>query len=144
MKLLLDNQKIAEEFFENTRLLGIMTPLKDYRFCWILNQQLGMDFRVNHEIEIQLTRKKRNYFFRVYEYAESLSALQHYIYNNQYEGEYLLPEFRHFDFIWLMKGVEAPQGLLMQKTDRLRQLEVVQMVAELTPDMIRHKEHLVF
>lgn len=144
MKLLLDNEKIAEEFFENCRLLGIIAPLKDYRFCWIINRQLGMDFRVNHEIEIQLTRKKRNYFFRVYEYGESFSALQHYLYNNQYEGEYLLPEFRHFDFIWLMKGAEAPQDLLMQKADRLRQLEAVQMVAELTPDMIRHKEHLVF
>ena len=66
MKLLLDNQKLAEGFFEDSRLLGVMAPIQDYQFCWHLNNLLGMDFRLNNEIEIQLTKKKRNYFFPVY------------------------------------------------------------------------------
>src|ERR1700741_3049245 len=94
-KLSLNNHELAEEFFEDTRLLGIIAPVKDYQFCWHLNNTLGMDFRVNPDIEIQLKRKKRDYFFMVFEYGNSTGTLTHFIYNNQFDGEYLLPEFRH-------------------------------------------------
>ena len=97
-KLLLNTHDLTHEFFEDTRLLGIMAPVKDYQFCWNLNSSMGMDFRINNDIEIQLSKKKRNYFFAVYEYCEPTGSLGHYIYNNQFDGEYLLPEFRHLDF----------------------------------------------
>ena len=60
MKLILDNKNLTEEFFEDTRLLGIIASIKDYQLCWHLNSLMGMDFRINNDIEIQLTKKKRN------------------------------------------------------------------------------------
>ncbi|HRI22985.1 MAG TPA: hypothetical protein PLA68_18630 [Panacibacter sp.] len=59
MKLKIDNESIAQEFFGDSLILGIVAPVKDYQFCWQLNQVLGFDFRINHDFEIQLTRKKR-------------------------------------------------------------------------------------
>lgn len=144
MKLQLDNQQLAEEFFEDTRLLGIMAPIKDYQFCWHLNSMLGMDLRMNNEIEIQLTKKKRNYFFGVYEFNEPTRTLSHYIYNNQYDGEYLLAEFRHLDFLWLMKGDLLEENELQQKINSLRNIKTVQLVVELTHEKIRNKEHMIF
>lgn len=144
MKLALDNKDLTDGFFEDTRLLGIMAPIKDYQFCWRLNAIAGMDFRVNNEIEIQLKRKNRNYFFSVYEYREPAGSLEHYIYNNQFDGEYLLPEFRHLDFLWLMKGDLVADELLRQKTETIRSIASVQLVTELTHEKIRNKEHLVF
>ena len=66
MKLILDPKGLTDGFFEETRLLGIMAPIKDYQFCWQVNNLLGVDFRINNDIEIQLTKKKRNYFFLQY------------------------------------------------------------------------------
>ena len=63
MKLKIDNEEIARDFFEHSLLLGIVAPIKDYQFSWRLNQLLGLDFRVNNEIEIQLNKKQRKYFF---------------------------------------------------------------------------------
>ena len=63
-KLLLNTHDLTNEFFEDTRLLGIMAPIKDYQFCWQLNSSMGLDFRINNDIEIQLNKKKRSYFFR--------------------------------------------------------------------------------
>ena len=71
-KLLLNTHDLTHEFFEDTRLLGIMAPVKDYQFCWNLNSSMGMDFRINNDIEIQLSKKKRNYFFAVYEYCVTI------------------------------------------------------------------------
>lgn len=143
-KLILDTKDLTDDFFEEARLLGIMAPVKDYQFCWHLNTLLGMDFRINHDIEIQLTKKKRNYFFSVYEYREPASSLEHYLYNNQFDGEYLLPEFKHLDFLWLMKGDVVTMEMLQQTTESLRSIGGVQLVVELTNEKIKNKEHLVF
>jgi hypothetical protein len=144
MKLLLDSKCLTDGFFEETRLLGIMAPIKDYQFCWQVNSLLGVDFRINNEIEIQLTKKQRNYFFAVYEYAEDRTSLVHYLYNNQFDGEYLLPEFKHLDFLWLLKGDAVTEASLQQLIDSIRSIKGVQLVLELTNEKIRNKEHLVF
>lgn len=144
MKLILDTQDITDGFFDDTRLLGIMAPMKDYQFCWQLNNMLDMDFRVNNEIEIQLKKKNRNYFFSLFEYHEPTNALEHYIYNNQFDGEYLLPEFKHLDFLWLMKGDLVTDEMLNQQMESIRSINTVQLVLELTNEKIKNKEHLVF
>ena len=73
MKMVLDTKDMMDGFFEETKLLGIMASVKDYQFCWQLNHLLGIDFRINHELEIQLQKKNRHYFFAVYEYAEQIA-----------------------------------------------------------------------
>jgi hypothetical protein len=143
-KLILDNKELTEEFFDDSRLLGIMAPVKDYQFCWLLNNTLGLDFRVNNDIEIKLIKKKRDYFFSVYEFAEPARFLSHYVYNNQFDGEYLLPEFKHLDFLWLMKGDEVSDEALQQNIQAIRTINGVQLVAELSIDQIKNKENLVF
>jgi hypothetical protein len=143
-KLLLDNEELTNGFFDDARLLGIVAPIKDYQFCWHLNKMQGMDLRINPDICIQLQKKKRSYFFAVYEFAEPTGSLYHYIYNNQFDGEYLLPEFRHVDFLWLMKGDIVPDKMIQQKIEMIRTINGVQLVIEMTNEQIENKENLVF
>jgi len=143
-KLILDNVELTHEFFEDTRLLGIMAPIKDYQFAWQLNHLMEVDFRINNDIEIQLTRKKRNYFFAVYDFHEKTASLSHYLYNNQFDGEYLLPEFKHLDFLWLMKGDAVEDKMLQDYISAIKTVTGVQLVTELTNEKIKNKEHLIF
>jgi hypothetical protein len=143
-KLTLDNRELTEMFFEDTRVLGIMAPVRDYQFCWQLNSATGLDFRVNHELEIKVIRKKRDYFFTIYEYNEPTRFLSHYVYNNQFDGEYLLPEFKHLDFLWLMKGDEVCDESLQETVQTIRSIQQVQLVTELAVNKITNKENLVF
>jgi hypothetical protein len=141
MKLKLDLDELAQDFFEDSRLLGIVAPMKDYRFSWLLNHILRFDFRVKNDIEIQLTKKGRQYFFAVYEYREPNGSLCHYLYNNQFDGEYLLPEFRHLDFLWLMKGDLPSEELLTEITTSLKSITGVQLVMELTNEIYSYPEN---
>ena len=143
-KLVLDTKELTGEFFSDTRLLGVMAPVKDYQFCWHLNKNIGLDFRSNNDIEIKLLKKKRWYFFGVYQYFEPTRFLSHYVYNNQFYGEYLLPEFKHLDFLWLMKGDEVSDDSLQETIQTIRSINSVQLVVELTNEKIKNKEHLVF
>ena len=143
MKLKIDNEALAEEFFEDASLLGIVAPIKDYQFSWQLNQLLGLDFRVNNDIEIQLTKKQRKYFFSIYEYALPAISLTHYLYNNENDGEYLLPEFKHLDFLWLIKGEEMTNDELTALQQSIKYLPGVQLVNEMTHEKIKNKQHLI-
>ena len=143
-KLVLDNREITEMFFEDSRVLGIVAPVKDYQFCWQINSSTGLDFRLNTELEIRLRRKNRDYFFALYEFNEPHKFLSHYIYRNQFDGEYLLPEFKHLDFLWLMKGDEVCDESMRETIQTIRGIPQVQLVAELATDKINNKENMVF
>ncbi|MEJ7588274.1 MAG: IPExxxVDY family protein [Ferruginibacter sp.] len=144
MKLKIDNETLAEEFFECTRLLGIVAPVKDYQFTWHINQCLGYGFRRNNSLEIQLRKKERNYFFPIYEFLVPGCCMGHYLYNNQDDGEYLLPEFKHLDFLWLTKGEEMQTEELFILQQSIKGLPAVQLVNEMTNEKIKNKQHLIF
>jgi len=144
IKYRLNTDELTDDFFDETRLFGIIAPIRNYQFCWHLNNVTGYDFRLNPEIEIQLKKKERNYFFSIYEYAEPASSLVHYIYHNHFDGEYLLPEFRHMDFLWLMKGNIYDEERCNWIIQTIRQINGVQMVAELTNEKIKNKGNMIF
>ena len=144
MKLKLDMEEMAEAFFEDTRLLGIVAPVKDYQFCWQLNKLFHFNFRLNNSIEIQLTKKLISFSFPIFEYGEPNNSLVHYLYNNKHNGEYLLPQFKHNDFLWLMKGDAVDDHKFENISKQIKQINAVQMVAELTHEKLLHKGNLMF
>lgn len=142
-KLVLDTTALTELFFDEACLLGIMAPIRDYQFVWHLNAHLGMDFRIN-DLEIALIRKKRQYYFKVYEFRRPESMLEHYLYVNQFDGEYLLPEFKHLDYLWLMKGDEIDPTWLEETMQAIRGSHAVQLVAKLSIEQVKNRENLLF
>lgn len=143
-KLRLNIEELNEDFFDDTRLLGITAPVKNYQFCLQLNNLLGYQFRLNPGLEIHLRRKERSYYFSIYESKEPNSFLVHYLYHNQFDGEYLLPEFKHMDFLWLMKGDLVDDTRCNWIKQSVKNLAGVQLVAELTNEQIRNKGNMVF
>ncbi|MEP6845820.1 MAG: IPExxxVDY family protein [Panacibacter sp.] len=144
MKLKLNIDELTDDFFEDTRLLGITATTKSYRFCWTINNMVGFNFRLNPEIEIHLQKKGRQYFFPVYQFTVANTDLSHYIYHNQYDGEYLLPEFKHMDFLWLVKGDCFPDEDCQNLIQSVKKINGVQLIAELTNEHIKNKGNLVF
>ena len=144
MKLKIDNELLADEFFEDAHLFGIVASIKNYQFAWQVNQQLGCSFRLNSELEIELRKKTRNYFFSIYEYPIPQTTNAYYIYHNQNSGEYLLPEFKHLDFIWMIKGEDFSLKELESLQKTIKMMPSVQFVVELDQEKIKNKQHLIF
>ena len=143
-KLKLNTEGIEEDFFSGTHLLGIMSVIKNYRFIWQVNTNTGFDFRLNADAEIQLKRKNRNYFFSIYQFYQTECELEHFIYFNQFQGEYLLNEFKHLDFLWLMRGNSITEEDLINIQTKLKTIKDVQLIAELTHEKIKNKGNLIF
>jgi hypothetical protein len=66
------------------------------------------------------------------------------LYKNHHDGEYLLPEFKHLDFLWLLKDDFVSDESLQHLVQSIRTVNGVQLVIELTNEKIKNKEHLVF
>ncbi|MBP9213306.1 MAG: IPExxxVDY family protein [Chitinophagaceae bacterium] len=143
-KLKLDVDVLNEDFFDDTRLLGIIAPIKNYQLCWLFNTLLGFNFKLNADLEIHLRKKNRNYFFNIYESKEPNSFLSHFLYHNQFDGEYLLPEFKHMDYLWLMKGDSVEDIKCNWIKDSIKSINGVQLVTELTHEQIKTKGNIVF
>ena len=142
--LKLDWEPVQEDFYTETRLLGIIAPIRNYYLCWLLNTFLDYNFKLSPECEIQLNKKGRNYYFPVYESREPGTPLVHYLYHNHYDGEFLLPEFKHIDYIWLIKGwAEDDKNPDLIKY-ALKRIKEVQLVFDLSTDQIKNKNQLIF
>lgn len=142
-KLILNTALVTQNFFDDTNLLGVVLPISDYQFCWHINKLLYYDFRNNNNREIHLVKNKRNYYFSIYQFNIPNTELTHYIYNNKYDGEYLLPEFKHLDFLWLTKGETMSSTHIQQIVQSIKLVPQVQLVTILTNEKIKHKEYLV-
>jgi len=145
LKFKIDNDAVLNDFFdENTRLLGIVAPIPDYRFCWHLNTNLGFGFRINNDLEVKLIKKGREYYFQIYDCHEKGDTLNHYIYNNQCDGEYLLPEFKHLDFLWLIKDDTISTTDLNALMSSIRSIPSVQLITEMDIEKVKNRQHLIF
>jgi hypothetical protein len=142
-RLTIDNLQLANEFFEDARLLGIQCPAETTRFIWMVNRVFGYRFQYQHEGEIKLTAQKRHYEFPVYLCREPNLELVHLLYVNGDDGRHLLPELKHIDYLWLLKGEFSDESFIVSLIQGLRNMEQVQLVMELTNEKIKNKEHLV-
>jgi hypothetical protein len=90
-----------------------------------------------------MRRKERTYYFSVYQSAEPNSSLMHYLYHNHYDGEYLLPEFRHMDFLWLMKGDLASDEAVSWIRQVVKSIPEVQLIVELPIEQVKNKSNMI-
>lgn len=143
-KLLIDNQLIAEEYFSDVRLIGIQCGLPSYSFVNLLNNDLAFDFSLNIYTTIEVMKSRRKLSYNIYECNESNFELEHIIYINKYDGEYLMPELTHFDFLWMLKGEShTKQNIIQALIQYLNKLDQVSLVMELMRDKIKNKQTLV-
>lgn len=142
MKLRLDDDKMSDNFFEDTRILGIACTLKNYQFCWHIEQTMLIDFQTSADLQIPMEKNKRSYSFTVYEFIDPISSKEHFLYSNKHEGEFLLPELQHLDFIWLVRDPFHNDEQLSLMQQQIRTIPGVQLVTEVPHDKIKSKDNL--
>lgn len=143
MKLKIDNTDLSDEFFSDVRTIGIVSSSKGYNFCWSINQFLSIDFRSHPDLEVQLEKRKLNYYFNIYSFIDSDQVTEHYLYENESRGEYLVPEYKHLDYIWLIRSDTSSSFDVIKLIQHLREIEMIQLATELSIDRIKSRENLI-
>lgn len=142
MKLRLDDEQMSDHFFENTRILGISSTLKNYLFCWHIERLLQIDFKTAPDLQIPMEKNRRSYSFTVYEFIQPSIAKEHFLYSNKHDGEFLLPELQHFDFIWLVRDSFDDTDFFSKLQQRIKDIVGVQLVIEVPHEKIKSRDNL--
>lgn len=142
-KFRLGTDKAVDSFFQDAQLMGIVSRQKEYQLCWEINRLLGFNFKMNNELEVMLIKKEKKCYFTVYEYNEPTRFTTHYLYNNHYKAEFLLPGLKHIDYIWLTKGSYYNNEELKWLIEIIKQINGVQLITQLKAHELKNRENLI-
>lgn len=142
-KLVLDMAAMQEEFFADTALIGIVSALPAYRFCWQLNSFLDMNFvRGEAEQDPVLIKSKHTHHFPLYQYCMPVHGKTHVIYKLKSDKEHLLPEVKQLDYLWMLQSAtpDADADFFIQ---HLRNIPDIQLAQILSFDRLKNLSHLI-
>lgn len=135
---------MQEEFFSDTAMIGIVSALPAYRFCWMLNQKFDMDFvrDVESDICVRHNKKEEAHYYSLYKYCAPLNGNKYLIYKLKSDKESLLPEVRQLDYLWMIQS-NAPEADAANITNYLRDIPDVQLAQILMPEKLKNLNHLI-
>jgi hypothetical protein len=95
-------------------------------------------------MEVQLEKRRIFYYFNIYAYDDFDMNSSHLLYENESKGEYLVPEFKHLDYLWLVRSDDDNSLMITNNLlDRLRKLDIIQLATNMQLSNIKSKENLI-
>ena len=140
----LDVVAMQSEFFSDTALIGIVSALPAYRFCWMLNQKFDMDFVRDADSDICKpgADDSQDQYYSLYKYRAPLNGNKYLIYKLKNDQDSLLPEVKQLDYLWMIQS-NSPDADAAQLTQYLRDIPDVQLAQILAPDKLKSLGHLI-
>ncbi len=124
-------------------LVSIISSVRDYRICWLLNTQLGYQLQWKEEVPLLIAKGKQRALFNRFAYHDELNWLEFHFINNKYLGEHLVPELKEVDYFLLVDGSHAGEEKA-RAIDVLRASPLIQAVVEVDANDLRSKKNLIF
>jgi hypothetical protein len=142
-KLTLNMSGMEEAFFSDTVLIGLVSRLPAHRICWMLNRRFGLCFRRQADLDICVPDQEgAECYFPMYEYTVPLSDERHLLYRLKTRGEFLVPELKQLDFLWMIQSSDAADAA-EELTPFLREQEDIQLAQILSADRLKHLNYLL-
>ncbi len=130
-------------FFADTALVGIVSSLAAYRFCWLLNRYFAIDLVREPDMDISIPGEEgRVHYFPIYQYAEASGSCIYTIYKLKSDKEALLPEVKQLDYIWMIQS-SSPDMDAADITQKLREIPEIQLAQVLQPDKLKNINNLM-
>ena len=142
-KLVLDTSAMQEDFFTDTAMIGIGTAQQGYRFCWLLNRHFDINFLRDPEQNICVQKKDTSkHYFPIYQYDLPNSGHKYLLYKLKTGNEFLLPETRQLDYLWLIQTA-TPEEDARQIAAELRNIPEVQLAQILDAEQLKNLNNLL-
>jgi len=138
--------KLVVDFVFDFELLGLISPAKDYKMAWTINQALSIKLVKNQDLEIEFVNDKHliisNYIFETEN--STLRLLKNKtVDNNEPSVSFLLPELRNFDY-FIMVEDHAEAFSITEMVTKIKNVPIIQYISRLDTDKLKSKENLIF
>jgi hypothetical protein len=139
--------KKTKLFIEPTfdfELLGLVSPVKDYKMAWLINRDLDLDLVRSEDLQIEFLSSPR---LEISQYFLSLphgyiQLLKNKAINTSQQLAYLIPELRNLDYFLLVQD-HTQQLSITSFVDHLTKNPFIQSVVRLDVSKLKSKENLL-
>ena len=125
-------------------LLGLVSPVKDYKMAWLINRELDLDLVKSDDIHIEFLSAPQ---LEISQYLLSLphgfiQLLKNKALNTSQQLAYLIPELRNLDYFLLVQD-QTHQTSVSTFVEHLAKNPFIQSVVRLDISKIKSKENLL-
>jgi hypothetical protein len=139
--------KKTKLFIEPTfdfELIGLVSPVKDYKMAWLINRDLDLDLVRSEDLQIEFLSSPR---LEISQYFLSLphgyiQLLKNKAINTSQQLAYLIPELRNLDYFLLVQD-HTQQLSITSFVDHLTKNPFIQSVVRLDVSKLKSKENLL-
>lgn len=135
--------QLEYQYAPDFRIIGIFSPVKDYRLAWLINQQLGFDLKRLPVFSWSPQGNEITHECNVFRYENPERYLKAYLLGNRTLSGSLLQEPRNLDYMLLLKkpgaNIKIPEMI-----KSLRSIGQVQMAALLDKANDKHTTALLY
>ena len=148
-----------DDIDEHFYLIGIHSPVEDYRIAFLLNQHLKMKFQ---KCENHLDFDKSDAIFPVFEFKDETSFVNYYLINNKHVSAktetdntldlcgsgnyssttYLIPESKKVDYFIKIEGCDS--SFVKSFVAEINGLKQIVTSYEIDADNLKSKNNLIF
>jgi hypothetical protein len=125
-------------------LLGIVSPIREYRMAWLVNQELELNLVKVDDLELEFLNSEK---LEIAQYFLSLphgfiQLLKNKALNSAQQLAYLVPELKNLDYFLLVQD-ETEQMDLSNFMEKLSQNPLVQSIVRIDISKLKSKENLL-
>jgi len=125
-------------------LLGIVSPIRDYRMAWLVNMELELNLVKADDLELEFLSAEK---LEISQYFLSLphgfiQLLKNKALNSSEQLAYLIPELKNLDYFLLVQD-ETDQLELSNFMEKLSQNPLVQSIVRIDISKLKSKENLL-
>jgi len=136
--------KLVIEYDYDFELVGIRSTAKGYRLAWQINAALGIHLIRQPDLTVGF-KKGDEKKFSFYAHEARINRLK--LFKNKpadsEQGKYfLVPEFPHYDFIFLIQMDDVTQHETI--ISQLRQIDSIELVSSIPLEGLKSKSNFIF
>lgn len=136
--------KLQIEHTYDFELLGLVSPVKDYKMAWLINRDLDLNLVRSEDIEIEflsLPGLKISQFFLSLPHG-FVQLLKNKALNSTHQVSYLIPELKSMDYFLLVQD-QTFQLSINTFANQLARNPFIQNVMRLDISKLKSKENLL-
>ena len=123
-------------------LIGISSHEKDYRICWALNNQLGLNLVKTDALEIKDKKQDDPSFFSLFSFELPDEFMEYFIIANRSEKGLLIPEQKQVDYFFIVRG-EIENDKVMDMIRLIKESSLVQTAFRVDVNALKSKQNLI-
>lgn len=125
-------------------LLGLVSPIREYRMAWLINQEMDLNLVKADDLELEFLNAPK---LEISQYFLSLphgfiQLLKNKALNSSQQLAYLIPELKNLDYFLLVQD-ETEQMQLSTFIDHLSKNSLIQSIVRIDISKLKSKENLL-